>query len=326
MSGSGFSPLLPEPVRDAFAILKTGAESGRLAHGYVVSCDRMELGITFATLVLQWLFCRESNRPCGQCRACQQVESRVHPDTVWIEPESKSRILTIDQVRDKVNPLMHQTAFEGGWKAAVLLEADRISEGAANAFLKTLEEPPPQSLMLLVTMNFNALLPTIISRCQRIHVGEQQQDAPMSQVEMAMLEWLRQRAPRTSPLVQSGWINGILAEIRATAEREEKAAVSDEDEDVDDKVLDARIQSRVIEARLQILRFLYKWERDLLLLAGGGDRKHLHFPDELDTLSRQCEGLTIASCLKRLERVEEAVRLLERNVPEASVWEAILPV
>lgn len=323
MSGPGFSPSLPEPVREAFAILRAGAEAGRLAHGYIVSCDRMEFGVAFATLMLQWLFCREADRPCGQCRACQQVAARVHPDTLWVEPESKSRVLKIEQIREQVNPLMQQTSFEGGWKAAVLLEADRITEAAANAFLKTLEEPPPQSIMLLVTMNLPALLPTIQSRCQRIHVGNRDTTAGATQVEQAMRDWLRRRGPRTPALMQSGWIGGILAEVREQAAKQEKAAAGDE---IDEDVLEARIQARAVEARIQILRLLFAWERDLLLLAGGGDKKHLHFPEDADTLARQAEGMSVALCLRRLERVEGAMRMLERNVPETAVWDTQLPV
>ena len=324
MSGSGFKPLLAEPVRDAFAILKGSAESGRLAHGYIVSCDRIEWGVDFATLMLQWLFCSEANRPCGQCRACRQIEARVHPDVIWIEPESKSRVIKIEQVREQVKPLIHQTSFEGAWKAAVLLEADRITDGAANAFLKTLEEPPPKSLMLLVSTNLPSMMATILSRCQRIHVGDQGGASAESRVETAMLDWLRRRSPKSPALMQAAWINGILSEVRDQAEKQEKEAAGEEV--VEKEVLAARIQSRAIEARLQILRLLFRWERDLLLLAGGGDKKYLHFPDDLATLTRQSEGLSVAACLQRLERIEKAVQMLERNVPETSVWEAILPV
>jgi DNA polymerase-3 subunit delta' len=323
MSGTGFRPSLPEPVRDAFAILKASAESGRLAHAYVVSCDRMEWGLNFATLMLQWLFCPEAIRPCGVCRACRQIEARAHADVIWIEPESKSRVIKIEQIREQVNPLIQQMSFEGGWKSAVLLEADRITDGAANAFLKTLEEPPPKSLMLLVTMNFPSLMSTIISRCQRIHVGDRDNDIPASRVEAAMLDWLRRRSPASPSLMQAAWISTILSEVRETAEKQEKASAGDE---VDDDVLKARIQSRAIEARLQILRLIFRWERDLLLLVGGGDKKFLHFPGDLVTLTRQSAGLSVTQCLQRLEQVEKAVQMLERNVPEGSVWEAILPV
>lgn len=324
MSGSGFSSSLAEPVRDAFAVLRGSAEAERLAHGYVVSCDRMEWGTAFATLFLQWLFCREAQRPCGQCRACRQVEARTHPDTVWIEPANKSRQIDADQIRAQVNPLIQQTSFEGGWKAAVLLDADRITEAAANAFLKTLEEPPALSLMLLVTMNPGGLLPTILSRCQRIHIGDARSGASFSRVEAAMLDWLRRRTRKDSALVQAGWIAAILAEVRAQAEAAEKETAGEEG--IDKEILEARIQARVVEARLQIVRLIYRWERDLLVLAGGGDKKTLQFPDEWATLARQSEGLTVAACLRRLARVDEAVRLLDRNIPENVVWETALPV
>jgi DNA polymerase III subunit delta' len=321
MSGNGFKASLPDHVLDAFTVLRTSAEAGRLAHGYIISSVRKEWGLGLSVLMLQWLYCQDDQRPCGQCRVCRQIESRVHPDVIWLEPESKSRVIKIEQVRD-LNAFIHQTSYEGGWKACVLLDADRLHENAANAFLKTLEEPPQRSLLLLVTESAQSLMPTIVSRCQRVHIGETADLVATSKIETAMLEWLRGRTPRTHGILQSAWINAMLSEIRTAAEIEEKNT----DEDVDTEMLKARIQSRAIEARLEILRTLYKWERDLLVCVNQGDKKLLHFPHEFDILLRQSNGLSLSESLKRLDRIEQAARLLERNVPEASVWEAVLPV
>jgi len=312
---------LPDHVLDAFTVLRTSAEAGRMAHGYIISSVRKEWGLGLSVLMLQWLYCQDDQRPCGQCRACRQVESHVHPDVIWLEPESKSRVIKIEQIRD-LNSFMHQTSYEGGWKACVLLDADRLHENAANAFLKTLEEPPQRSLLLLVTESAQSLMPTIVSRCQRIHIGETSDVETTSRIETAMLEWLRGRTSQTQGITQSAWINAILSQVREAAEELEKNT----DEDVDNDMLKARIQSRAIEARLEILRILFKWERDLLVCASRGDKKFLHFPREFDTLNRQSNGLALSDCLKRLDRIEQAARLLERNVPETSVWEAVLPV
>jgi len=324
MSGGGCNMLSPENVRDALAVFRSTAESGRLAHGYIISSSRMEWGSALAAQVAQWLFCEQeaAARPCGQCRACVLVQSRGHPDTVWVEPEMKSRVIGIEQVR-AVNHFLRQTSFEGGWKVAVLSHAHRLSENAANAFLKTLEEPPSQCLMLLVTDSPQSLLPTILSRCQYLPVGDQGGQASASKVEQAMLEWLQRRTGKESPLEQSGWISAILREVRSAAEAEEEERATDETEE---EVVAARVQARVVGARIEVLRTLYQWERDVLACAGGISPDRLYYPGALEALRRQAGRGTLAERLQRLDRVEKARRLLEGNLPENAVWEAVLPV
>jgi len=314
---------LPENVRDAFAVLRASAESGRLAHGYIITCSRAEWGTEFATIFLQWLYCKEVERPCGHCRNCRHVESRAHPDINWVEPESKSRVIKTEAIRD-LNQFINQTSYEGGWKAAVLLDAHRLYENAANAFLKTLEEPPPKCLLLLITDSPQALLPTILSRCQHVVIGENTGgDGPVSPIEQAMLDWLCRRQPGSLAIEQSTWIQGILKEVQKRAEKEEKDKAG---EDVEDELIDARVRSRVIQARMEVLRVLYRWERDILVCVCQGDQGALGYARHAEILVRQSRGLTLAQSLKRVEDVEYAARLLAGNVPEPSVWEAVLPV
>ena len=84
----------------------------------------------------------------------------AHADVRWIEPESKSRQIRIEEIRDLIEAIA-LTSYEGGWKAAVILFADRLNANAQNALLKTLEEPPPNSLLILATDVPAALLPCI---------------------------------------------------------------------------------------------------------------------------------------------------------------------
>jgi len=313
---------LPEKIRDTFAVLRTSAETGRLAHSYVISCAEAGWGQELSILLVQWLFCQDSSRPCGHCRPCLQVAAHTHPDVMWLEPESKSRIISIEQIRD-LNHVSNQKSFEGGWKAAVILDAHRMTENAANAFLKTLEEPPPKSLFLLISDSPQKFLPTILSRCQRVNMGADADEAASSKVEQAMLEWLRKRGPSTTAAGQSAWISAILDEVTERAGKEEKERAT---EDVDEDLIKARIQARVIETRLEILRVLYRWERDLLVCSYSDEKKNLHYPSEFDTLKRQGGVWSITEKISRVERVEQATRLLDGNVPEAAVWEAVLPV
>ena len=112
----------------------------------------------FADLVLRKLFPGELS----------QIEGRAHPDVVYLEPEGKSRTIHTDSMRERLIAPMSATAFSGGWKVGVIVGADRMETPAANSFLKLLEEPTPKTLFLLLTDRPDSILPTIVSRTQRI--------------------------------------------------------------------------------------------------------------------------------------------------------------
>ena len=203
--------------------LKQGYEAGRLAHAYLVVGSPRGNALAFAESFLQFLFCREKNRPCGKCPECGRVKRHEHPDVLWLQPETKSRKIDIEQIREELTPRISRTSYGGGWKVGVILYADRLTEGAANAFLKTLEEPPGSSLLLLVTNSVQHLLPTIVSRCQRIVLSAGQEEEGHWQA--ALLDVLRRGPPQDSieALIQSGRLKTILNEIKKVVSAEEES-------------------------------------------------------------------------------------------------------
>jgi len=163
--------------------LKQGHETGRLAHAYLIVGSPRGNAMEFVESFIRFLFCRESKKPCGTCAECRRVQDHAHPDVMWIGPESKARWIVIGEDEEegirKVNRFVSLSPYSGQRKVAVILEADRMNESAANAFLKTLEEPPASSLLFLVTNSAQSLLPTIVSRCQRIVLSAApEQDGP----------------------------------------------------------------------------------------------------------------------------------------------------
>ncbi len=106
---------------------------------------------------------------CGTCAVCRRIAAGVHPDVTEVRPEGKT-VITIDQIRE-LAARAGLRAYEGKVKVWILDPADQMQEPAANAFLKTLEEPAGASLFILVTAAPSALLPTILSRCQGVRFG-----------------------------------------------------------------------------------------------------------------------------------------------------------
>ncbi|MDZ4198463.1 MAG: hypothetical protein U1E27_04165, partial [Kiritimatiellia bacterium] len=138
-------------IETALTRFRRAMDAGRVAHAWILIGPPRGAGLVLAEAMLRQLFCVNSPLPCGECAGCRRVQEHAHPDIVWIEPESVSRQLKIDQIRTGVIAPLSQTAYEGGWKAVVMLYADRMNESAQNAFLKTLEEPPRKTLLLLLT-------------------------------------------------------------------------------------------------------------------------------------------------------------------------------
>lgn len=118
-----------------------------------------------------------SARPCGTCRACRRVRTRSHPDLHWLAPTEPGRQIVIGREDDPRRGVRHLVAelalapLEGRYRVAVLERADRMNEEAQNAFLKTLEEPPPASVIVLCADVPERLLPTIRSRCATVRLG-----------------------------------------------------------------------------------------------------------------------------------------------------------
>ena len=151
-------------VADAFALISRAIATGHAAHGYLVCGDLRGQCVRLTDLVLGQLFPDQPG----------QAANHTQPDIAGREPEGKRRIITVESMRTRIVEPMATTAFSGGWKVGVIVGADRMEAPTANAFLKTLEEPTPKTLFLLLTDAPDAILPTIVSRSQRI-------DLPLSE-------------------------------------------------------------------------------------------------------------------------------------------------
>lgn len=145
-------------VDEAFSLISHAIDSGHPAHGYLIVGDLGGGAAELKNRVLAKLFPNEG----------AQLAANSHPDVALLEPEGKRRIITVDSMRDRIVEPMSMKAFSGGWKVGVIVGADRMEPPSANAFLKSLEEPTPQTLYLMLTDQPDAILPTIVSRSQRI--------------------------------------------------------------------------------------------------------------------------------------------------------------
>jgi DNA polymerase III subunit delta' len=166
------------------------ADRNRLGHALLLTGVAGLGKLSLAQLFRRYLLCEQPNtttqQACGVCRACQLSAANHHPDAMDVTPEEGKQHISVDQIRALCQRMMRTTHGHQG-RVVCLYPAESMTQNAANSLLKTLEEPPPNSVFLLLSQRWSVLPPTIVSRCQRLH-------CPLPNDEEA-LQWLQSQNP-----------------------------------------------------------------------------------------------------------------------------------
>ncbi|HEV2270644.1 MAG TPA: DNA polymerase III subunit delta' [Steroidobacteraceae bacterium] len=205
----------PETAR-----LRGAYAAGRLPHALLIDEAPGAGGEWLAGWAARMVLC--SNRaqaPCERCPACQRAAQGQHPDLTFVRPLETSMQIRIEQVRE-LGAELALTSHQGGYKVGILSPADSMNRFAANALLKTLEEPPKGTLLILVASQRSRLPATILSRCQRVHVP-----APERAAAVAWLEATRGPADWDKVLTVLGTVPMAAAEADPAAVVEVAAEV-----------------------------------------------------------------------------------------------------
>lgn len=161
----------------------------RLSHALLITGSPGQGGEWLAYWLAASFYCEatsSSSRPCGECRSCQRVMADEQPDCLVLRPIEDSKEIRVDQVRELTAELA-LTAHGAGRKVAIISPAEKLNRAAANALLKTLEEPTRGAVLILVSGEANRLPPTVQSRCTRVRIAAPTEDS--------LVQWLRsQRA------------------------------------------------------------------------------------------------------------------------------------
>jgi len=156
----------------AVTLLQNHLRHGRIRHAYLFTGPQGLGRRTLALKLAQGINCEQSQSPgmpCGVCRNCRLIERMEHPDLTIVQADRIGGNLKVDQIRE----LQHRLSlspYESKYRVALLLRFEEANANAANALLKTLEEPPPHVIMMLTSQDAQGLLPTIVSRCELIRL------------------------------------------------------------------------------------------------------------------------------------------------------------
>ncbi|MDD5139918.1 MAG: DNA polymerase III subunit [Verrucomicrobiales bacterium] len=322
-------------------LLQRSLARGRLGHAYLFTGDQLDELELLARMLAKTLNCQNpvkisgvATDCCDECLTCRKIDSETHADIHWARPESKSRIVTVEQMRDLMQQIQLKPT-EAGYKVAVIAAADRLNMQAANAFLKTLEEPPPKSVLILLSTEPSRILETILSRCLRLNFsgdGARPLDA-------AQADWLEHfgslaAGEQKSLLGRYRLLDTLLqklAEIRASAgetltARSPLEKYDDIEKDLRDKwedELTAAIEAEYRRHRADLLLLVQWWLRDVWLHTLAAGRDLLKFPDNsgAEIVARR---INPHQALENLQTLDQTQRLLHSNVQEALALEVSL--
>ncbi len=296
----------------ALDYLRRAHVGGRLGHAYLLTGgpSATDLATQLAALVV----------------GAPATSVLTNPDVHVIEPESKSRRIMVDQTRDLENALRLRASAAGGRKVGIIFEADRLNAQASNAFLKTLEEPPAGSLLLLVSAQPETLLETILSRCIKVTLqAPDEADITRSPEEAALREMLERHARAASDSTVAvayrllREFNGLLAAVRSRLQADADAALEREEthyaQTTDGTWLAERegyykslTEARYTAGRALLLETLARWWGDAL-------RRTMTEADLTDATPHTTD------ILRRLTAIEELRENLDRNIQEALALE-----
>ena len=325
--------------------LEAGLKTGRLAHAYLLvgppHVGKMALALNLA----QAVNCLEravaipggdaGGAPCGNCVQCQRIAQGIHADVKIVgvgsgeEEGPARRDIRIDQVRE-IESFLNLTSFEGSCKVVILDGAELLNTAAANALLKTLEEPPADALLLLLTANEDALLSTIRSRCRALHLKPVAKAELERQLvsEYAAEPELAERLARLS----RGCLGQAVNALRDGQALEQREADLERLQAVCQGGLDVRFDyaaelatrfNRDREAVRELLYLWLGWWRDLLLIKEGAEEYAVN-ADYLTPLRLQAGRLSTGQVTAFIRRLNRTLAALDANANARLALETLL--
>lgn len=306
---------------DLWRQLLARRQQGLLPHALLFGGRRGNGAEAFIRAFAARLLCdRNTELACGQCKSCLLIGADTHPDLVRLEPEEGSRAIKVDQVRAVVEFAQKSAQF-GGHRVVLLTPADALNVNAANALLKTLEEPGPGTVLLLQSERAQDLLATIRSRCQRIEL--------IAPDEAAALAWLgplaggeaaarialglaRGEPLRALELIEQGWVKQrlrLLEDLQSLVLRQQDVLT---------------VAKHWLESGADILaEMLSLIVEDLVRVLLQQETRGLHQSDLLSRYQGMTSALELRSLLNYLQRLAQVRRELAGNIQAQLLIESL---
>ena len=290
--------------------LQNAIRMGKVSHAYIIQGEagsgKKLLADTFAAA----LQCEEGGiEPCGHCQSCKQAVSGNHPDIRRVTHEKAS--ISVDDIRLQLNNDILVKPYSRSYKVYIIDEAEKMTEQAQNAMLKTIEEPPAYAVILLLTVNAKLLLPTILSRCILLNVR------PVARGQITGLLTEHYGIAGFMAEVAADFADGVPGKAIAYAESGEFVNLKDEvirllrrldsmpAEEIYKKVKDWAGSKPAIP---DILSLIQLWYRDILVMKSTDGAGRLVFREEERELASKADHMSyrqIENCLRAIETIRQ---------------------
>ena len=306
--------------------LKQAVISARVAHAYLFSGPSGVGKKTTALALAASLLCdhNQAGDACGNCASCRQVMHDNHPDLYVIIPDGAS--IKIEQIRDLQQKARYKS-YQNKHQIFIIDPAEAMTRESANCFLKILEEPPEQTIFILISAQPDLLLPTVISRCQPMSFKELSLEE-ISSLLIKLAGITGEKARLAAQLAQ-GSIGSALSYINddtqlklrdlviSLAESTRRSAIPRLLQEVED-ILKKKINVR------EMLEMLLLWYRDLLIWKFSHNEKLVFNRDKLEIIAAEAQHYTVETLVSAVEMSEKTKYNLTRNANRRAALDVLL--
>lgn len=297
--------------------LQNAIRTGKISHAYIINGERFAGKEFIAKIFAAALQCEKGGlEPCGECHSCKQAMSNNHPDIIRVTHEKPGSI-GVDDIRSQINGDIAIKPYSSPHKIYIMNEAEKMTPGAQNALLKTLEEPPEYAIIILLTTNVNSLLQTILSRCVVLNM----KPVADEQVKKYLMEEMH--VPDYRAEVCVAFARGNIGRARQLAVSEDFEKVKEEAlslvkyvHEMDASEMSAAVK-KVSEYKMDVddyLDILSIWYRDALLFKATNDANHLVFKEEIQNIKKVASRTSYEGMEKVINSLQKAKKRLDANV------------
>ena len=323
----GFEEILGnEMVKDHF---KKAIQNHKISHAYILTGEAGMGRKSIANAFAMTLLCEKGgSEPCMMCHSCKQVMSGNHPDLIYVTHEKPGSI-GVDDVREQINDTIMIRPYSSYYKIYIVDEAEKMTVQAQNALLKTIEEPPSYAVILLLTTNQEAFLPTILSRCVQLKLK------PLRDFTVKKYLTDTLHVEEADADIYAAFARGNLGKAISLASSEDFKLLHGEMLHLLKHVKEMDISElldyirKMKEENLDIyecLDFMQLWYRDVLLYKVARDMNQLIFKDEYSSINEMGQKCSYEGLEKILQAIDKARIRLDANVNMELAMELMLLV
>ena len=308
--------------------LKTAIENGKISHAYIIHGEKNAGKEFIAETFAMALECENDTgiEPCMECHACKQAITKNNPDIITLIHE-KPGTIGVEDVRRSIVSDVSIRPYNGKWKIYLINDAEKMSVQAQNALLKTLEEPPDYVVIMLLTSNMSALLPTIISRSTVLNMR------PVDDKTVRKYLMERIHVPDYQADICVAFARGNIGKAKHLATSEDFDNIKNDAVRVL-KYAHEMDMNEFVSALNQIsaykiniedyLDILLIWYRDVLMFKATGDLDSLVFKEEIKTIRERAGRSSYEAVERIIEAIEKTKVRLRANVNFELAMELLL--